>query len=105
MREHVCKRSGDCCIILWGSFEATHEDIVRWKSEGRQDILKHIRIDSSDPRSLRGVFVTESCPFLKKEHETGLYSCAIHETKPFYCRLYPDDGVCEHLGKEELPAP
>jgi Fe-S-cluster containining protein len=22
--------------------------------------------------------------------------CKIHETKPFYCRAYPDDGMCEH---------
>jgi len=28
--------------------------------------------------------------------EQGLYLCRIHETKPFYCRAYPDDGICEH---------
>ncbi|MGA2972003.1 MAG: YkgJ family cysteine cluster protein [Candidatus Bathyarchaeia archaeon] len=95
MRGHRCKRSGDCCVIHWGSFEATHEDIVRWKRQGRVDILKHIAIDSTDPHNRHGVFVTKSCPFLKRE-ETGLYSCAIHETKPFYCRIYPDDGMCEH---------
>ncbi|MGA2972901.1 MAG: YkgJ family cysteine cluster protein [Candidatus Bathyarchaeia archaeon] len=95
MRGHRCKRSGDCCVIHLGSFEATDEDIVRWKRQGRVDILKHIAIDSTDPHNRHGVFVTKSCPFLKRE-ETGLYSCAIHETKPFYCRIYPDDGMCEH---------
>ena len=63
--------------------------------EGRtSDILKQIAIDSSDPHDRDRVFVTKSCPFLKRE-ETGLYSCTIHETKPFYCRTYPADGMCE----------
>jgi len=92
----VCKRSGDCCVILWGSFDVTHEDIVRWKAQGREDILKYVSIDSSDPQRQHGVFITESCPFLKKDELRGFYSCAIHDTKPSYCRIYPDDGVCEH---------
>ena len=91
----MCRRSGDCCIIHWGSFEAVHEDIVRWKSQGRGDILKHISIDSSDPDNQHGTFVAKSCPFLGKD-EQGLYVCEIHETKPFYCRAYPDNGMCEH---------
>lgn len=95
LREHACRRSGVCCIIHWGSFEAIHEDIVRWRSQGREDILKYLSIDSSDRRSLRGLFTTKSCPFLKKEEQSELYSCAIHDTKPFYCKIYPDDGVCE----------
>ena len=95
MQKHMCRRSGDCCIILWGSFEATHEDIVRWRTQGRHDILKHVSIDSTDPHNQHGIFVAKSCPFLRKE-QLGVYSCAIHDTKPFYCRNYPDDGVCEH---------
>jgi len=100
--DHVCRRSGDCCIILWGSFEATHEDIARWRAQGREDILKHLSTDSRDPNRERGVFVTESCPFLKRDKIAGLYSCAIQETKPFYCRIYPDDGVCEHQGNADI---
>ncbi len=96
LQGHVCRRSGDCCVILWGSFDATHEDIMRWRMQGRKDILKYLSIDSSNPQEQRGVFVTESCPFLERDERGGLYSCAIHETKPFYCKIYPDDGVCEH---------
>lgn len=83
-------------MIHWGSFEAVHEDIIRWRSQGRDDILRHLSIDSSDPQSQRGYFTDKSCPFLKKDDMGELYSCTIQDTKPFYCRLYPDDGVCEH---------
>ena len=96
LQTHICRRSGDCCIIHWGSFEATHEDIARWRRQRREDILRHISIDSTDPKNLNGVFVTKSCPFLKKDQSGGFYTCTIHETKPFYCRIYPDDGVCEN---------
>ena len=82
-------------MIHWGSFEATHEDVVRWRSQGREDILRHLSIDSSDPHALRGFFTTNSCPFLKKNEQDEFYSCIIQDTKPFYCKLYPDDGVCE----------
>ena len=68
---------------------------MRWKRQGREDILIHIAINSTDPHNQHAVFVTKSCPFLKRE-ETGLYSCAIHETKPFYCKIYPNHGMCEH---------
>lgn len=64
--------------------------------QGRTDILRHMSVDSSDLHNERGVFVTSSCPFLGKDGQAGLYSCMIHDTKPFYCRLYPDDGPCEH---------
>ena len=101
LQGHTCRRSGDCCIILWGSFEATHEDIVRWRTQGRGDILRHLFIDSTDPHNQRGVFLTKSCPFLKNDEPGGFYLCAIHETKPFYCRTYPEDGVCEHMGGED----
>lgn len=102
LRKHTCRRSGDCCIIHWGSFEATHDDIVRWRRQGREDILGYLSIDSSDPCSLRGLFTTESCPFLKKEEQSELCSCAIHDTKPFYCKIYPDDGVCERQDPTDI---
>jgi len=65
-----------------GSFEATHEDIIRWKTEGREDILSCLSIDASDPHDLRGLFTTRSCPFLNKDKLGKLYSCAIHDTSP-----------------------
>ena len=95
MQGHRCERSGDCCVIHWRSFEATHEDLARWERQGREDILKYVAIDSTNPHKRHGDFVTESCPFLEKG-ERGFYSCAIDETKPFYCMIYPNDGMCEH---------
>jgi len=68
---------------------------MRWRSQGRDDILRHISIDSTDTSNQRGIFIPKSCPFLGRDKQ-GLYLCKIHETKPFYCRAYPDDGICEH---------
>jgi len=64
--------------------------------QGREDILRHLFIDSTDPDNERGVFITKSCPFLQKDEHGPLYSCRIHDTKPLCCSTYPDDGVCEH---------
>lgn len=80
----------------WRSFEPTYQDVIRWKSTGRFDILKHIAIDSDDQTGKSYVFVPNSCPFLRNDKEQSTYYCAINDTKPFYCRNYPDDDVCEY---------
>jgi Fe-S-cluster containining protein len=43
-----CKRCGKCCegVELVGTIQATKEDLIRWKKEGRKDILKHVFISS-----------------------------------------------------------
>ena len=68
---------------------------MRWKCQKRDDILRHISIDSTDITNQRGIFISKSCPFLERDDQ-GYYLCKIHDTKPFYCRAYPDDGICEH---------
>jgi len=93
---HTCKRCGDCCRIHWGSFGATYDDIFRWRNEGRTDILKHLGTNIDDSNG-EHPFISNSCPFLRKNEEQNVYYCAINDTKPFHCRNYPDDGVCEYM--------
>jgi len=88
-----CQQCGECCIILWGSFEATRGDIIRWRTEGRGDILGHIEI-VNDQRTVSGIFTSKSCPFLFKDTAQNKYVCMIHDTKPEHCRNYPNDDVC-----------
>jgi Fe-S-cluster containining protein len=83
------------------------EDLNRWNSEGRQDILHIIEneravwvgdhlISSRDGRYIHG------CPFLKWEGD--LCTCTIYETRPMVCRDYepgsselcPQWNACGH---------
>jgi len=94
--KHSCKQCGNCCVIHWKSFEATHDDVIRWRREGREDILKHLAITSDNPNGQSGTFTSNSCPFLRRNEEQNIYCCDINDTKPFNCKNYPDDGVCEY---------
>ncbi len=80
----------------WGSFEATGDDIARWKREGRTDILMYLETTSKNMNDQSGVFVTSSCPFLARNEGCGFYCCTINDTKPFHCKNYPADMVCEY---------
>ena len=71
--------------------------MIRWRRERRTDILKHLAITSDNPNDQSGPFISDSCPFLKKGERQNIYYCAINDTKPFYCKNYPDDGICEHM--------
>jgi len=70
---------------------ASENDIARWKSENRKDILHLIEnemavwagdhfVSSRDGRYLH------NCPFLGYNGE--IHSCAIHETRPKVCADY-----------------
>lgn len=83
-------RCGKCCLSSL-FFYIKDDDIERWKSEGRKDILHVIEnlqsvwagdhfVSGKDGTFLHG------CPFLEWEEET--YSCSIYETRPKVCRDY-----------------
>jgi len=85
-----CKRCGKCCLADMIAY-VMQEDLDRWDSEGRQDILHIIEneravwvgdhlISSCNGRYIHG------CPFLKWEGD--LYTCTIYETRPMVCRDY-----------------
>lgn len=80
-------------MILWGSFEATHDDLIRWRTEGRGDILGHIEI-ANDHCNVSGISTSKSCPFLLKNTAQNMYVCMIHDTKPEHYRNYPNDDAC-----------
>jgi len=101
MNAPECQQCGECCIVLWGSFEATREDIIRWRAERRGDILRHIQT-VNDQGSVSGIFTSKSCPFLFKNKAQNRYVCMIHDTKPEHCRNYPDDGACLNFRNDDL---
>ena len=89
MSKNQCKRCGRCCREAQGFLQATPEDIRRWRSQHRQDILSYADIyplDFADlwfdPRSGREL---SRCPFLKKVGRKK-YECTIYDTRPEQCR-------------------
>lgn len=102
-----CLRCGRCCRrTRWITNIDTRlvwEDIERWGEEGRTDILRHVYVfdgiggDIFDTENYRRF---SKCPFLMKEGK--VFSCSIHETKPFVCRIFPfyfdSQGICENCG-------
>lgn len=56
-------------------------DLVRWRREGRADILAEVGDYS-------GWLKPGACPFLKPA-PLGRLTCSIYETRPETCREYP----------------
>ncbi|NOZ58095.1 MAG: YkgJ family cysteine cluster protein [Euryarchaeota archaeon] len=94
-----CRRCGECCLTLGSRIQASPGDVERWIREGREEVLRRLRIEEKD-----GELITDGtleigdgqgrCIFLREAE--GAYACAIHETKPEVCREYPLNvgGVC-----------
>lgn len=74
-----CHPDRCCTRFLWVSLE----DVNRWKSEGRADILEHIRERVLEGRTIYEVRSPgRSCVFLRDGW------CSIHDTKPIVCRNF-----------------
>jgi len=99
MSEFKCKQCGNCCLNLGVSTtgRASAEDISRWESEGRHDILKWVSIfDYGGGIKYGDLWINPKtgddasrCPFLRKNQNK--YRCLIQDTKPEICRQYPKD--------------
>ena len=98
--ENKCKHCGVCCEV--DTNVITLPDIRRWKKEGREDILKHVRMVDWFPAG----FKEDKCPFYDKEKEKG---CLIEDTKPDVCKQFPlskrhafdyTDRKCEIFNKK-----
>jgi Fe-S-cluster containining protein len=89
-RAERCHCCGKCCLADFIAY-VREEDILRWKREGRTDILSVIEnehamwagdhlISADNGRYLHG------CPFLMwvKDHS----ACSIYETRPSVCRNF-----------------
>jgi Fe-S-cluster containining protein len=90
LSQERCRRCGKCCLADFNAY-VRDEDILRWKRDGRQDILSVIEnehaiwmgdhlICADNGRYLHG------CPFLIWEGACS--SCTIYETRPAVCRNY-----------------
>ncbi len=88
--EPACMRCGKCCLADMPAC-ASSEDIERWRSEGRKDILHVMEtmgavwagdhfVSSHDGRYIH------ACPFLEWEGEW--FKCSIYETRPRVCAEY-----------------
>lgn len=83
-----CACCGHCCESFGGHLRATEQDMKRWRSEGRDDLLARINRLGwiwVDPKTKQ---LEDPCPFIERtpDHK-GL--CRINETKPDMCRDYP----------------
>jgi len=94
----ACDRCGRCCKKpITAALFAMPEDIKRWEKQGRNDILQYI-----DPFDMLNsnwcscdIWVNPEngedfidCPFLQKNDDQDIYTCLIHDTKPYNCRIY-----------------
>jgi len=89
MEKFRCIQCGHCCLELDAhNTSAQEEDVVRWKKEGRWDILEYVVAGDLwiSPRTNRDV---NRCPWLRKLPNKNRYICRIHDTKPKHCREYP----------------
>lgn len=97
MEAYNCRQCGRCCQNLDYHNEVTAEDVERWRSLGREDILERVGITRKDGREIGYRIwtqpgtgqVADTCPFLKKEPTSNRWQCRIHEVKPAICRNYP----------------
>jgi Fe-S-cluster containining protein len=100
-----CKQCGKCCKGKDFVIKATPEDIERWETQERQDILDYVSVidlESFEDFGVYDMFVDkEICPFLI-EVKNGLYECLIQNTKPLFCRNYPENDVCIRVEKEKI---
>jgi Fe-S-cluster containining protein len=98
MEAFECRQCGRCCRNLDYHNELTAEDVDRWNTLGRKDILKWVGIFKTGEweKTTYRIWITpgtreltEICPFLKKVPTENRWICGIHEVKPSICRNYP----------------
>jgi len=98
-----CLRCGDCCMHYRDI--AYREDIKRWISESRYDILRYVECRKSERggkcaqfflhyefepcEDCKGGYILPNdsgkCPFLRKVKGKPYYTCLIHDTPPKEC--------------------
>lgn len=83
-----CLACGVCCEYYAGTLEASAEDLARWRTQGREDLLARVGAEGEiwvEPAT--GVRL-EACPFLERSGPERAV-CGIHATKPRVCAAYP----------------
>ncbi len=86
-----CQRCGSCCKGgAWLRNMVHRDDIERWRSLGREDVLKDICPCCGrliDPDNGDEPWRKEECPFL--DHRDGKAFCVIYDVRPKVCRDFP----------------
>jgi Fe-S-cluster containining protein len=80
-----CQRCGACCR---GHVPVTEDDLLRWASQGRDDILWRVWPEEMiiGPLPLDEAM---TCPFLVFLPDHDIHLCSIHSTKPAVCAAFP----------------
>jgi Fe-S-cluster containining protein len=83
--------------------EAETEDLERWKSEGREDILRAFRDACWGGDRFMSVTTgmpIHDCPFL--DFREGSFACTIYETRPRVCRHFEPGSseICPQFKKK-----
>ena len=88
-----CQKCGDCCRAY--IITVTLGDLHRWRIEGREDIISHVRYWRHENELVFYDKVVQ-CSFLKDN------LCSIYDTRPATCRNFPfnkkDQVVCHVKG-------
>lgn len=87
-----CLRCALCCKN-YDCIEVDGEQIMKWKTEGKEDILKHMWIDEHSDGFVHGEMCANSwrgCPVCRKVTGKPYYYCRIHTAKNYLpvCKAY-----------------
>ncbi|MGV8162667.1 MAG: YkgJ family cysteine cluster protein [Candidatus Nanoarchaeia archaeon] len=80
-QENPCGNCFNCCkgVLV----KVRDEDIERWNSEKRQDIIENIETWRIGSKFLKSKKDSNECIFLTPE------GCSIHATRPMTCKRFP----------------
>ncbi len=101
-KEFPCKRCGRCCLEPFYR-HVSPEDVARWESQGRFDILAAVEeernvLENQDP--VMGLKKFRPCRFNVREGEHRT-SCAIYPARPRMCAEFvPGRSKLCPAGKE-----
>lgn len=105
-----CNQCGKCCIKYSnGGLTASASQIDYW-CNSKPEIYKYVEAGNIwfSPETGKRI---ELCPWLRKEHNQKIYTCAIYYDRPDDCKFYPStldemviDG-CEMIEEKDLLDP
>jgi Fe-S-cluster containining protein len=88
MPERACLCCGRCCDLFGGHLNASKADLERWRTLGREDLLRRVSSIGWIWMSPETGRLEPACPFLERVGPDQA-RCTIHPIKPDICRSYP----------------
>ncbi|MGK0272014.1 MAG: Fe-S-cluster containining protein [Cocleimonas sp.] len=105
-----CNSCGKCCIKYSnGQLSASENEIEYWEIF-KPEIAAYVNNSKiwSDPKTGN---LIELCPWLRKETDSSVYTCAIYFDRPEDCQFYPSNiaemirDECEMLEDHDVENP